>query len=336
MTIFLALIVFGLLVLVHELGHFLTARAVGIEVQEFAIGFGPTIFSWKKGVTQYSLRLFPLGGYVKVLGEEKEDFDKEGSYHTKSVKQRFAFIFAGSFMNFVLAVILLFIVFTGFGLPANIPEIGVVEEGGIAYQAGLKKGDYVLEVNDIKINTWQELVVQISNNPDKTLNFKISRDGNILNIPVTPKYNPETERVMIGIGPAYKTLPPFNAVKESIVQTFSLSTQIISGIILMITGRIEAEIAGPIGIVTMVGESAKYGLSSLMIFTALLSVNLGVLNLLPIPALDGSRLVFLLVEALRGRPVDPEKEGTIHIIGFIILIIFMLFIMYKDVVRFIL
>ncbi|SES78888.1 RIP metalloprotease RseP [Anaerobranca gottschalkii] len=336
MTIFLALIVFGLLVLVHELGHFLTARAVGIEVEEFAIGFGPRIFSWKKGETKYSLRFFPLGGYVKVLGEEKGDHDKEGSLQTKSVLQRFAFVFAGSFMNFVLAFVLFIIVFTGFGLAANIPEIGVVEEGNIAYQAGLKKGDYILEVNDIKINTWEELVVQISSNPDKTLNLKVSRDGNILNIPVTPKYNPETERVMIGIGPAYKTLPFFQAIKESIYQTFSLSTQIISGIILMITGRIEPEIAGPIGIVSMVGESAKYGLSSLLIFTALLSVNLGVLNLLPIPALDGSRLVFLLVEALRGKPVDPEKEGTIHIIGFIVLIIFMIFIMYKDVVRFIL
>lgn len=336
MTILIAIVVFGLLILVHELGHFLTAKAVGMKVKEFAIGFGPAIFKTTKGDTLYGLRIFPLGGYVRVLGEEGDEADAEGSYQSKSALQRFLFVFAGAFMNFVLAFVLFMIIFIGFGMPADIPQLGTVEEGGIAFEAGLRPGDYILEANDSEIQTWQELVESITSSADQPLSLKVARGGETVEILVTPRLNPETERVMIGIGPSYKSLPFFQAIRESFSETLFFGTQIVRSLVLMITRQAPADVAGPIGIISMVGETARYGLSNLMYFTALLSVNLGILNLLPIPALDGSRIVFILIEAVRGKPIDPEKEGMVHIIGFGLLLMLMVFILYKDIVNFIL
>lgn len=337
MTILIAIVVFGLLIMVHELGHFLTAKAVGMQVQEFAIGFGPGILKFKKGETLYSLRIFPLGGYVKVLGEEGDGADAEGSYQSKTVIQRFLFVFAGAFMNFILALVLFTIIFAGFGVPSNIPEIGAVMEGGIADQAGFRSGDFILEVDGTSVQTWTDLVEEISSQPNKNLNFKVSRNGQITNIQATPEFDSQAERGMIGIGQAYKSLGLINAIKESFHQTFFVATMIFQSLIMLFRGQASTgDLAGPVGIVMMVGETAKYGLASLLSFTALLSVNLGILNLLPIPALDGSRLVFLLVEAVRGKPVDPEKEGLVHIIGFGVLLLLMVFILYNDIINFIL
>lgn len=333
MIYLIAIIVFGILILVHELGHFLTARAVGMKVKEFAIGFGPAIFKAQRGETLYGIRIFPLGGYVRVLGEEGDEADAEGSYQSRTVLQRFLFVFAGAFMNFVLAFVIFMIIFVGFGRPANIAQLGTVEPGGIADQAGFVPGDHILAVNGEEINTWEELVSQITGSANENLSFSVLRAGESLTIYATPQLNPETQRAMIGIGPAYKRVPFFTAIKESFHETFFFGTEIIRSLFLMITRQAPADVAGPVGIISMVGETARMGLASLMYFTALLSVNLAIFNLLPIPALDGSRLVFILVEAIRGKPVDPEKEGMVHVIGFVLLLMLMVVVLYKDIVN---
>ncbi|QNO16455.1 RIP metalloprotease RseP [Alkalicella caledoniensis] len=336
MTILIAIIVFGLLILVHELGHFLTAKAVGMKVEEFAIGFGPAIIKFKKGETLYGIRIFPLGGYVKVLGEEGKDVESEDSYQSKTVLQRFLFVFAGAFMNFVLAVVIFMIIFLAVGVPADIPEIGSVAEQGIADIAGFRKGDHVLEIDGEPVKTWTELVEQISTSPGEELDFRISRNGQIINLQVTPRFDDQTERGMIGIGSPTKTVALFEGVKASFRETLSVATLIVESLQMLFRGKAStSDIAGPVGIVVMVGESARHGLSSLLYLTALLSVNLGILNLLPVPALDGSRLVFLLIEAVRGKPIDPEKEGLVHIIGFGLLLLLMVFILYNDIINFI-
>ncbi len=338
MTIIIAIIVFGLLILVHELGHFLTAKAVGMKVQEFAIGFGPAILKFQKGETLYGIRAFPLGGYVRVLGEEGKETDLEGSYQSKSVLQRFIFVFSGALMNFVLAILLFMIVFVGFGVPvSDVAQIGAVSRDSVAEAAGFMPGDVVLEVDGTKVDTWNQLVQKISASPDQQLYFKVSRNGEIINLQATPLYDEQTERGMIGISQPIRSLGFVAAIKESLYQTFFFATQIVNSLRMLISGEASSnDLAGPVGIVVMVGEAARFGMSSLLSFTALLSVNLGVLNLLPIPALDGSRLVFILIEAVRGKPVDPEKEGLVHIIGFGLLLMLMVFILYKDIVNFIL
>lgn len=333
MIYLIAILVFGLLILVHELGHFITARAVGMKVKEFAIGFGPAIFKVQRGETLYGIRIFPLGGYVRVLGEEKDEADIEGSYQSRTVLQRFLFVFAGAFMNFVLAFVLFMIIFVGFGRPANIPQLGSVEPGSVAYQAGFIRGDHILEIDGVEVNTWTELVAQITGAANRELTFKVLRSGETLTINATPQLNPETQRAMIGIAPTYKSVPFFTAIKESVQETLFFGTEIIRSLFLIVTRQAPADVAGPVGIISMVGETARLGLSSLMYFTALLSVNLAIFNLLPIPALDGSRLVFILVEAIRGKPINPEKEGMVHIIGFFLLILLMIIVLYNDILN---
>lgn len=333
MIYLIAIIVFGVLILVHELGHFLTARAVGMKVKEFAIGFGPAIFKTQRDETLYGIRIFPLGGYVRVLGEEGDEADAEGSYQSRTVLQRFLFVFAGAFMNFVLAFFILMIIFSGFGRPADIPQLGTVEPGGIAEKAGFVTGDYIVAVNEVNISTWGELVSQITGSPNQILEFTVLRAGESQTIYAKPEFNPETERAMIGIGPAYKRVPFFAAIKQSFHETFFFGTEIIRSLFLMITRQAPADVAGPVGIISMVGETARMGLSSLLYFTALLSVNVAIFNLLPIPALDGSRLVFILVEAIRGKPVNPEKESMVHIIGFVLLLMLMVVVLYKDIIN---
>ena len=333
MIYLIAILVFGLLILVHELGHFLTARAVGMKVKEFAIGFGPAIFKAQRGDTLYGIRIFPLGGYVRVLGEEGEEAEEEGSYQSRSVLQRFLFVFAGAFMNFVLAFVLFMIIFIGFGRAANIAQLGTVEPGSIADQAGFVQGDHILSVDGEEVNTWDELVAQITGAANQELSFRVLRSGETVTITATPQLNPETQRAMIGIGPTYKSVPFFTAIKESAQETLFFGTEIVRSLFLIITRQAPADVAGPVGIISMVGETARLGLASLMYFTALLSVNLAIFNLLPIPALDGSRLVFILVEAIRGKPVNPEKEGMVHIIGFFLLIMLMIIVLYKDILN---
>lgn len=332
-TIIYAIIVLGILIFVHEFGHFIVAKLSGVKVLEFALGFGPKIIGFSKDETDYSLRIVPLGGFCRMLGEDPDEGGQEGSFTNASPLSRIAIIAAGPVMNFLLAVFLFFLVYSIVGVPnPDLTEIGEVIPGSEAEQAGLESGDRIAAIEGEEVENWEQIVSIINENPEKELELTILRNGESLEIDVVPEKNPETGVGQIGITNLVDT-GVFSAFIESIRETAWFTSMIIVSLVEMISGQTEPDVAGPVGIVHMIGEVARMGLVNLATFGAFLSINLGILNLLPIPALDGSRLLFILVEFVRGRPVDPVKEGFVHFIGFALLIMLIIIISYKDLLR---
>ncbi len=328
-TVLISLIVFGLVVLVHEFGHFAVAKLSGITVHEFSIGMGPKIFGKKSGDTSYSLRAIPLGGYVKMEGEDEES-ESEGSFSSKSIPKRMAVILAGAFMNFVLAFVVFVIYFMIIRTPIN--TIGEVIDGSPAQNAGIVQNDIITEIDGKKIDDWQGVTKAVSESSNKEIVIKVERNG----VEKTIQTEPEIKegRKIIGIVPATK-LSLIDSVKNSVKLLFEMIKMMFEFIGRAIRGGVSTdEVSGPLGVYHAIGTAAKAGLIQIILITGFLSVNLGFFNLLPIPALDGSRFVFLLIEAIRGKKLDPQKEGLVHIIGFTLLIGFTIFITYKDILKF--
>ena len=332
-TALAAILIFGLLIATHELGHFLVAKMVGIRVHEFSIGMGPVVLSWKRGETIYSLRLLPIGGFNRMAGMESGDFQDPRGFNTRSVFQRMAVIASGSLMNFLLAIILFIFVFMGIGVPSNTTTIGGLLSGRPAEKAGFQVGDRIVSINNTNVNTWGQLVEVIHKNPGQKLQVIVERDQQSLLIPVVPELDPQNKVGLIGIEQTWVKLGLFSSILLGIKQALAVAALIITSLLKMITGQLPAEVAGPVGIVQMAGEAARLGLANVLNFAGLLSLNLGIINLFPIPALDGSRLLFLGIEGIRGRPVNPEKENVIHLVGFALLIFLMLVITYQDLLR---
>ncbi len=334
-TLAASIIIFGLLIFVHEFGHFIAARMTGISVLEFAIGFGKELLTWKRKGTRYSLRLFPLGGFCRLLGlgGEQEEAHKEGSFQQKPLFSRFIVIIAGSLMNFALGIILFFLVYFFFlGVPqTQLAEIGEVLPGGRAEQAGLLPGDTILSINSVPTDSWEAVIQQIHANPEKKISLLVQRDNQELLFSIVTME--EEGRGLIGVAPVYKKYLFLSSIGLGFTYTWFFGKLILVSLAQMVTGTIPADVTGPVGIVAVVGEVARTGLSNLFSLAAIISVNLGVINLLPIPALDGSRVIFLAWEALRGKPVDPKKEGFIHFIGFTVLILLMIIISFQDISR---
>lgn len=328
-TAIAAVFVFLLVVLLHELGHFTVAKLVGIRVNEFAIGMGPQIFKWKKGETEYSLRLLPIGGYVKMEGED-ENSDDPRSFNRVSPLARIATVAAGAIMNFVLAIVVLSIVAFNVGTPTT--TIKEIIADSPAEISGLLEGDKVLSINGIKTTSWNELSGAISSSDyTKDMDVQIIRDNSEMIIKVKPRS--EDGRTIIGIIPSYE-----KSVGSSLKAGFD-DTKMFVGLMFdflkgIFRGNVSTDdLSGPIGVIGAIGEAAQSGLLNLLYLLGFISVNLGFFNLLPIPALDGSRIVFLLIELIRGKPIDPDKEGLIHTIGFALLITLMLIVTYKDLIR---
>lgn len=327
-TIIISLIVFCVVVLVHEFGHFVVAKMVGIKVHEFSIGMGPKIFGKTKGETLYSLRALPLGGFVRMEGEDEESFE-EGSFSTKPIKSRMAVILAGAFMNFILALVVFIIYFMMVGAPLNTNKIGNVIPNQPAYNSGIKAGDIVIRIDDKTVENWEDISKELKNK--KEVKVIIERQNEEKEIVVKPRT--EENRQIIGImrevDKSFLTSikSSFNMFKEMIVLMFQFIGR-------LFTGNVTTdEVSGPVGVFYVVGQAAKNGLASVLLITGFISVNLGFFNLLPIPALDGSRFVFLLIERIRGKKLDPKKEGMVHIAGFLILILLTIFITFKDITR---
>lgn len=332
-TILLAILIFGLLITVHELGHFIVAKLTGIRVEEFSIGMGPVLVGKKWGETYYSLRAFPIGGFNKMSGMEPgEEADPRG-FNRKSVSQRMAVISAGSVMNFLLAIVLFIIIFNVIGIPANTNVIGDVVEGMPAAKAGLKPGDKITAVNGQKTDTWVKLTEIIHKNAGKEIILSVKRDRENFTVPVTPVKDVESGVGLIGIKYSIKRFGFFHSVWLGITKAVGVLKLIIISLVQMIAGQAKAEVAGPVGIVRMIGQVATYGVSSILSFAAVLSLNLGLINLLPIPALDGSRLMFLGIEGIRGKKIDVEKENMVHLIGFALLLTLLIVITYHDILR---
>lgn len=335
-TFIASIVIFGLLILVHELGHYFVARLTGIRVLELAIGFGPKLVGWTKNGIDYSLRIVPLGGFCRMLGESPEEADEPDSFPRQSIAKRAATLFAGSAMNLVLALVLFFTIFFFIvGVPdTETSTIGYIVDDSPAEEAGIEAGDIITTIDGNAISTWEEVLTTISAKPEQEINLTIERDGSLTEYAVTTELAPLPDggdRGVIGIGPKIDMYSFFPALAVS----FERFGDILTALYQVVAGEAPLDVAGPVGIVHTIGEVAQTGFVNLLVLTALISINLGIINLLPIPALDGGRLLFLLIEAVRGRPIEPEKEGLIHFIGFALLITLILLVTYQDVLRFI-
>lgn len=329
--------VFSLLIIPHELGHFWTAKRSGMQVDKFSLGLGPKLVGFKKGETEYSISLFPFGGFVKIRGMESGERDTPRGFHKQPLRNRILVLSAGSIANYLVAILLFSIVFMIGTYTYELTEavIGEVGEDSPAESASLLPGDKILRVNGEKIEGWEGMALAIRKSEEEFLSLEVQRKDKILTLQVKPVFDPELGRKIIGVTPptVFTRYNPITALLKGGKTTFFLTGAIFSALGGMIVGKVPAQFTGPVGIAQFIGESARMGLIPLLSLVALLSINLGLFNLFPIPALDGGRLFFLLVEKIRGRALDLEKEELIHYIGFIILISLILLITYQDVLR---
>ena len=338
--IIVALIIFSAIIIFHELGHFLLAKKNGIGVTEFALGMGPNLFSIKKGETQYCLKALPIGGLCAMVGEDTDDLS-ENSFNSKSVWQRISVVAAGPVFNFILAFIFSVILVAIVGY--DTPVVYKTENYGPAYEAGILAGDVIKEVNGKKIYMFKEFRTEIlMNEAGEPMTLVLERDGEEYTTIVTPELAEDGSYKMQIYGGAYAKTGLFETLKYGILEIRYWITTTVKSLGMLVTGGVSADnVSGPVGIVTMIDdtyqEAAAYGwldvVLNMMNIGIMLSANLGVMNLLPIPALDGGRLVFLVIEAIRGKPIPPEKEGWVHTAGFVLLMGLMVFILYNDLVK---
>lgn len=327
-----AIFVFMLVIVVHEFGHFITAKMVGIKVHEFSIGMGPKLFHKKGEETDYYLRAFPIGGYVRMEGED-ESSDDPRSFNKKPAWARILVVAAGAIMNFILAIVVFTIVAYNTGTPTTV--IDEVIKDSPAYEVGIKTGDKIIRINNIETKNWKSIVKEISNSDSKKdMNITVIRNSKNVDFVLRPKYDEESKKVIIGIVP--KSEKSFiSSVKNGFETTGTVLGLMFQFLRMLFRGQVKSDdLSGPIGVIYTVGEAAKYGFINVLYLLGFISVNLGFFNLLPIPALDGSRILFLLIELFRGKPMNPEKEGFVHFIGFVLLLALMVFVTYSDIVRF--
>lgn len=333
MYVIIALLIFGVIIMIHELGHFLFAKRAGITVHEFSIGMGPAVYTKEKNNTLYSVRLLPVGGYVAMEGEDEES-DDPNAFGKKTILQRFLTIFAGPFFNVILCVLLLFGGYLITGVPTS--KIDSVQVGSPAYEAGLKPGDEIVSVNGKEISSYYQYTSMISKSDGKALDIKVKRDGSEKSFEVTPLKTPTD--YIIGVVADTKS-NPIGAIPAAFHQTAKMTRQMLTFLGRMVTGqyggKIVNSLAGPVGAINMVSQQAKTnGATNTIIMAALLSLNIGIMNLLPIPALDGWRILMLIIEfVLRGKKLPSKIEGYLNGAGLALLLAFMAFITYKDILR---
>lgn len=337
-TVISALVVFGVLVLVHELGHFVMAKQTGMMVKEFAIGFGPKLVSKKIGETVYSIRCVPLGGFNDIAGMDPSDDEAgERSYYRKPIFQRMVVIVAGAAMNLVLPVFLFWgmIYFNGVASPSPEPVLGEVVADTPAARAGLKNGDRIVKMDDKSINSWQDFTTVVRDGAGHSFKVVLERDGKQQETVLTPEYNEQAKRAMVGVRSdvVIEKVGFGEAFSMAVSRNVLIIRRMVAGIGDIIFGEAAGEVSGPIGVIQMTGEMAEAGMMHLINFAALLSLNLGVVNLLPIPALDGGHFVVLLLEAVRGKPLGEKALSNIQMIGIACLLTIMLFATKNDIVR---
>lgn len=414
-TIIAFIFMFGLLVFVHEFGHLILAKRTGMLAREFAIGFGPKIFSFTKNETLYTIRLLPLGGYVRVAGEDPEiielkpghhvglEFDENGKvakiivnnkskhpnariieiekvdlnhelmiegyeidepsellrfevkrdaffvmdetetqiapydrqFASKSVGQRAAQLFAGPFMNFLLAIVIFIILGVAYGVPSEQAIIGEVVDDSPAAEAGFQSGDKVIQIDDQAITTWEEFTTIVRESPEEELQMTVERDGQQENLLVIPRAETAEDITFgqVGVQLAFeKSL--WKSLTNGVSQTYETTKLILTNLFMLVTGQLSIEmLSGPVGIYDVTDQVVQTGLHNFLMWTAMLSINLGIINLVPLPALDGGRLLFIGIEAVRGKPIDPQKEGMVHFFGFALLMLLMIIVTWNDIQR---
>ena len=348
MMLMYAAVLLGILIFVHELGHFIFAKSLGIKVLKFSLGFGPKVIGKQYGETEYLLSAFPLGGYVKMLGEEPgeelNEADKQRAYNFQPIWKRFSVVFSGPFFNLCFAVLVFFLVFIN-GVPYLLAEVGDVTQGSPAAQQGIMKGDRVMEVDGKPIARWDEMTEIIHKQPGKEMLIKIDRSGTTLSLSVRPEkkviknlFGEDKEVGLIGITPSGKTEVSregfIGAFSTAVKRTWDISVLTLVSIVKLMQRIIPADtIGGPILIFQMAGQQASQGAMNFFTFMAIISINLGVLNLLPIPVLDGGHILFLGIEAIRRKPLSEKVVMIAQRIGLALLLSLMAFAFYNDIVR---
>ena len=342
LTILAAVFVFGLLVLVHEFGHFITAKLTGMRVDEFAIGFGPQIFKTRRGETVYSLRAIPLGGFNDIAGMDSSDNPAgDRGFCEKPVFSRMVVILAGATFNFILPIILFFGIYAtvGIGKPAPEPILGAVVEDKPAYLAGLQAGDKILKVDGEVITNWESLTNKLKTvQPAQTISIEYERNSAVGEVSLTPEYNEKAQRVLIGVQSSivYEPQTFGTALTLAVTQTKDILLMMLNALVDIFKAPSDADVTGPIGIAKMAGQVAETGFIPLLNFAALLSLNLGIINLLPVPALDGGHFVNLLIEAVRGKPLSPKALMYTQRFGVALLLLLTLAVTTNDIVNVIL
>ncbi len=355
MTFFYAIILLGIVIFFHELGHFLAARLSGVKVLKFSLGFGPKIAGIKRNDTEYLISAVPLGGYVKLYGESPDEEIPQEKRHLsfthKPVSRRAFIVFSGPFFNLLLAVVIFAGVYTA-GITVLTSEIGEVMKDSVAERAGLRAGDRVIEIDGQSITAWDELASHIQRSPEKPINIKVKRQigggvtaEEIIVLTVTPRkekvknlFGEEIEIGLIGIKPSDKTfkrkLNPIEAFKQGFLKTAEVTYLTILSIVKLIQRVIPIEtLGGPIMIFDIAKKSAEAGAMNFFAFMALISINLGVLNLLPVPILDGGHLLLFLIEKIRGRPLSERSVSIAQKIGLAFIILLATVAFYNDIMR---
>jgi regulator of sigma E protease len=338
----------GILVFVHEFGHFIVAKRAGVKVLRFSIGFGPVLFAWRRGETEYALSAMPLGGYVKMLGEGEDDEEArlEPERAFLGHPWRAAIVAAGPAMNFVFAFLAYALLFVAVGvdLPSKEPRVGGVSSGLPAEQAGLRPGDRVLAVSGVPIETWEQLSSAVMASKGERLQLLVDRGGARFTIDVTPALHDNRTIFGEAAGQVYRIgienaleltrVGPLSAVGMAGQQTWTMSAMVVKGLVLMVQGRVPLrELGGPIAIARAAGQQARAGARAFLSMLAFLSINLAVLNLLPIPALDGGHLAFFAIEGVMRRPLHQRHREIAQHIGLLLLITLMVFVFYNDIHR---
>lgn len=338
-TILAVVFVFGLLIIGHEFGHFIMAKISNIKVLEFSFGMGPRILKFGKKETVYSWRAFPVGGFVKMLGEE-EQVDDPRSFSQKPTLARIAVIAAGPVMNIILSVLIFagIAMVSGYAKPV-IQGIAVPPQGeaNIVYPSksmGLQPGDRIISVNNETILTYEDFRLFMYQNGGKPFKLLIDRNGSKISYNITPVYSKVYNMYMVGIDPVFGKASLFEGIQYGFCNTWSLTKQIFAFFKNLIVGKASTEdVSGPVGIIKYAGDAARAGFDSLLVFTALLSINLAIMNLIPFPALDGGWLLILIIEGIRRKKLDADKVGMINFVGFALLMILIVLVTFKDVIN---
>ncbi|MEI3504552.1 MAG: RIP metalloprotease RseP [Anaerovoracaceae bacterium] len=332
MTIIYAIIIFCLLIFVHELGHFIVAKACGVKVNEFAIGMGPAIFKKQKGETLYAVRLFPIGGFCAMEGED-EDSEDDRAFNNKPAWQRALVLTAGSFMNLLTAVVLMIVI--AFVVGQATTTVNEVLDDSPAYRAGMMSWDRIVEVDGTAVDEWNDVITYIGESSRDTADIVVERDGAQQTLTAALEYDKESGRNKIGITPEMKHSVA-GSVGSGMKNTWNMTVMMYKVIKQLFTGDVSvSELSGPVGIVYAVNQSAKAGVIYVVYLASLLSLNLAIMNMLPFPALDGGRLLFLLIRKITGKRITDAIEGKIHFIGIILLMVLMVYVTWNDIVKFI-
>lgn len=351
MNIIIAVLLLGFLVAVHEFGHFIVGKISGMYVTTFSIGMGPKIASFQKGETEYVLSAIPAGGFVSVRGisgeaDDELDHDDPRLFQNRPILHRMLFAAAGPFMNFLLAIVAVMACYLALGVNVadvdSPPIIAEIAEKSPAADAGMQAGDIITQINGQQMATWVDVDNFMKDYKRGNLQLVIERDGVLHEVTLTPLYNEQLDRPALGVTKKLETIHKEvgvgDALKQSTFMTIGMSTMVFDAVVDLVTGKTavndeEGGLAGPVGIVNAIGDSVSQGAWNVVSMLAILSVNFGLLNLLPIPALDGSRLLFLTIEAVRGIPVRADKELLVNMVGMLALMALMLYVTYNDILH---